>query len=94
MAEVLKTVRVKVLGRVQGVSFRVWTRDQATKLGLTGWVRNEPDGSVTAMISGPQDAVAVMIERLHQGPPVASVSRVVAETVEVADAFSGFRISR
>ena len=46
-------VRVRITGRVQGVYFRGWTRDEAARLGLDGWVRNEADGSVTALIAGP-----------------------------------------
>ena len=56
MAEPRRTVLARISGRVQGVSFRVWTQFEAEKLGLSGWVRNEDDGSVTALISGPESA--------------------------------------
>ncbi|HEV7319738.1 MAG TPA: acylphosphatase [Ensifer sp.] len=94
MAEARKSVRVRIIGRVQGVSFRVWARDEAQGLGLAGWVRNEADGSVSALIIGPEAAVATMLERLHQGPPAARVSQVVAENVEAAENINGFRITR
>ena len=71
-----------VTGRVQGVWFRAWTKEQAETLGLSGWVRNEADGSVTALISGPQAEVAEMVASLHQGPPAA---RVVSVTTNAAD---------
>jgi acylphosphatase len=47
------TVRVRVTGRVQGVAYRAWAADAARGLGLSGWVRNEDDGSVTALLSAP-----------------------------------------
>ncbi|TIX83542.1 MAG: acylphosphatase, partial [Mesorhizobium sp.] len=62
-----KAVRVRLSGRVQGVSFRVWTRTEAEKLGLSGWVRNEDDGSVTALIVGAEGAVSTMMNRLWEG---------------------------
>ncbi|KSV62095.1 hypothetical protein N183_09815 [Sinorhizobium sp. Sb3] len=94
MSETSKTALVRILGRVQGVSFRVWARDEAQKLGLVGWVRNEADGSVAALISGPEEAITLMLERLHEGPPAAWVSKVVAEFVEAPEGVSGFRITR
>ncbi|WVT76067.1 acylphosphatase (plasmid) [Sinorhizobium chiapasense] len=94
MNETNKTALVRILGRVQGVSFRVWARDEAQKLGLVGWVRNEADGSVAALISGSEEAVTRMLERLHEGPPAAWVSRVVTEFVETPEGVSGFRITR
>lgn len=71
-----KLVLLRISGRVQGVGFRAWTRRQAMALGLRGWVRNDPDGSVAALLSGPVDVVDAMMERLRQGPPGASVRNV------------------
>ncbi|TIP82386.1 MAG: acylphosphatase, partial [Mesorhizobium sp.] len=62
-----KAVRVRLRGRVQGVSFRVWTRTEAERLGLSGWVRNEEDGSVTALIVGADGAVSTMLDRFWKG---------------------------
>lgn len=75
-------VLVRISGRVQGVSFRAWTRDTAETLGLSGWVRNEPDGTVTAHIEGPPATVENMVARCHEGPRAARPTRV--ETVEAA----------
>jgi acylphosphatase len=75
MAE-FETAKVRVTGRVQGVGFRAWTEREARRLGLTGWVRNEPDGAVTTFLAGPPEAVATMLERLHRGPLGASVADV------------------
>ena len=86
-----RAVRVRVSGIVQGVSYRVWTRGEAMRLGLRGWVRNERDGSVTALIAGADAAVTAMIERLWQGPRGAFVSKVDIEEAG-DDAPADFRI--
>ena len=93
MAQEMKAVRVRITGRVQGVSFRVWTRDEAERLGLVGYVRNEADGSVSALIMGSTGAVATMIERLRHGPPGASVSGVKTQEEDLAESPKGFRIT-
>lgn len=67
---------IKVTGRVQGVFFRGWTVDQARELGVTGWVRNCPDGSVEAHLAGEEGAVGQLIERMRRGPPAAAVADV------------------
>ena len=79
MLDKRRAVRARISGRVQGVSYRVWARGEAMRLGLTGWVRNESDGSVSALIAGADSAVAAMIERLWQGPRGAAVSKVEIE---------------
>jgi acylphosphatase len=89
-----KAVLVKIEGRVQRVGFRAWTRGEAELLGLTGWVRNEKDGSVTALVEGPADRVERMLERLWIGPPGASVTRVHDEASTPEEAEGGFRIAR
>ena len=90
----VRAVRARVTGRVQGVSFRAWTRGRAEALGLEGWVRNEADGSVTALIGGESSAVDEMVEALHIGPRWAKVTRVEVEPAEVSDVPPGFRITR
>lgn len=93
MSDDLQVIVARVHGRVQGVSFRVWTLGQAQQLGLDGWVRNLPDGSVEAMISGPTSAVSDMVERLRQGPRAAKVSEVVVLPAEPGHIPAGFRIT-
>ena len=83
-------IRVRIAGRVQGVGYRYWVVDQAAVLGLDGWVRNRRDGSVEAVFSGTVEAIADMVERCRQGPPLARVDDV-AETPEPAAAATGFR---
>jgi acylphosphatase len=91
MTDLKKAVRARISGMVQGVSYRVWTRSEAMRIGVTGWVRNEQDGSVTALIAGADAAVAAMIERLWQGPRGALVSKVEIEEA-ADDAPADFRI--
>ena len=69
-------LRVVVSGRVQGVWFRAWTERKAKSLGLDGWVRNCRDGSVEAVISGEDAAVAAMLAALWEGPDLARVESV------------------
>jgi acylphosphatase len=69
---------VRIEGHVQGVWYRGWTVDEATRLGLDGWVRNRRDGSVEVVLAGPPEAVDAMIAACHRGPPSARVDRVVA----------------
>jgi acylphosphatase len=71
---------------VQGVWYRGWTVDQATALGLDGWVRNRRDGTVEIVASGPDDAIATLIARCRQGPPAAQVERIEALDAEEAPA--------
>lgn len=85
--------RVRVTGRVQGVGFRAWTLAQAEALGLDGWVRNDPDGTVAALLAGPEARVARMIEALHRGPRFAVVASVETAPAE-PPAEPGFRLLR
>jgi acylphosphatase len=75
----LKRAKVVVQGSVQGVFFRAETRDRARSLGLAGWVRNVPDGTVEAVFEGDDERVATMVEWCRRGPGGARV-----EEVEVA----------
>jgi acylphosphatase len=75
---------VRVRGRVQGVWFRAWTREQAAELGAAGWVRNCPDGSVEAHFEGDKRAVEQLIDRISSGPPGARVDDVQVETTDPA----------
>jgi len=70
-------VRARVVGLVQGVSFRANAAANATSLGLSGSVRNEPDGSVTLEIEGTETKVDALLDWCRQGPPGARVDDVV-----------------
>jgi acylphosphatase len=65
-----------IIGRVQGVFYRNWSRDTARTLGLAGWVRNRMDGNVEAVVEGSEVAVEQFIALAHQGPPAAQVVRI------------------
>lgn len=80
---------LRIEGRVQGVFYRASLIDEATRLGLTGWVRNRVDGSVEALVQGVPDAVQALIAWAHQGPPGARVS-AVAVSAAAMEPCSGF----
>ena len=82
---------VSITGRVQGVFFRAWMREQALALGVTGWVRNCPDGRVDSHIEGDEGSVGELIGRLRRGPPAAKVDDVHIWDVDTFD-FDDFEI--
>ncbi|MFH0762121.1 MAG: acylphosphatase [Bacteroidota bacterium] len=69
-------VEILVTGRVQGVGYRFWIRNQAIQLNLTGFVRNNPDQSVSIVAEGNPEALNVLIAQCRQGPPRCSVSDI------------------
>jgi acylphosphatase len=78
----MKRAEVTVHGMVQGVFFRVETRDRARSLGLSGWVTNAPDGTVRAAFEGDDERVESMVEWCRRGPSGASVDGVDVVWVE------------
>lgn len=82
MADDQMAVRVRIMGRVQGVWFRGWTVDQARRLGLAGWGRNRHDGSVEALFVGAADRVDAMLALCREGPPAARVDTIEAEPAQ------------
>jgi acylphosphatase len=83
--------KVRIHGRVQGVFFRQWTVNQARGLGVAGWVRNCPDGTVEAHIHGDEPAIAKMTAAMRQGPSQARVDDLTVENIEPEDA-GGFAV--
>lgn len=81
-AEGTTALRAVISGRVQGVWYRAWTVETATRLGLSGWVRNRLDGTVEALFCGPAELVHRMIEACRSGPPDARVAEVDVEPGE------------
>ena len=69
MTEPTRTAHIRVEGRVQGVGYRAFVEMHAAALGLSGWVRNRRDGSVEAVLQGPEAAVADMLALCRSGPP-------------------------
>jgi acylphosphatase len=75
----MTTCRVTISGRVQGVGFRYALADEARARKLCGWVRNRRDGSVEAIVAGPEPDVEALIAWAHRGPPAARVTAVAVE---------------
>jgi acylphosphatase len=92
MPTVVDQLRANVSGRVQGVSFRYYTRREAVSLGLTGWVRNERDGSVLVVAEGDLIQLRKLLAYLHDGPPAAIVERVNADWSKGSSKFRDFEI--
>jgi acylphosphatase len=86
------TVRATVHGRVQGVGFRFSARSKATRLGVAGWVRNDPSGTVSVLCEGPRNRVERFLEWLRQGPPSARVTKVNSQEEPYRGEFSGFGV--
>jgi acylphosphatase len=87
-----KRIHALVHGRVQGVFFRDSTREQARRLGLTGWVRNTAAGSVETEFQGGAEQVAAMLDWLSTGSPMSLVTAVVHREVDVCDGQDVFEI--
>jgi acylphosphatase len=90
----MRRVRLTIRGQVQGVSYRANATDAARRLGVSGWVRNQPDGSVLLEAQGPADQVALMIDWCNDGPPHARVDDVKVIDVPIVNAEKGFTIER
>ncbi|MEP1035591.1 acylphosphatase [Ekhidna sp.] len=88
----MKCYRIHVRGRVQGVFFRVSTKEKAIALGLNGWVRNQPDGSVLIEVEGPEGKVNELIEWCSVGPPASNVEDVDIEE-HISQGFMDFKIT-
>jgi acylphosphatase len=78
----MRTVRLTITGRVQGVGYRIWAERTARRLGLAGWVRNRGDGSVELLATGAEEAITALIEACRQGPRAAVVTGVTAADAE------------
>jgi acylphosphatase len=85
----VRSVRLRITGRVQGVGYRAWMIRQASAFGLRGWVRNRADGSVEALVAGDEDRVVGMIEACREGPLGARVADVAIADAD-DDGSAGF----
>ena len=92
MANLVDQLRAAVTGRVQGVSFRYYTRREANILGLTGWIRNEYDGSVLVVAEGSKHQLEKLLTYLHKGPPSAIVDHVITEWSQSPPVYKDFEI--
>lgn len=89
-----KSVTVVIVGRVQGVGYRAWTRDEADARRITGHVRNREDGAVEAALTGPAPAVDAMLQACRSGPPGACVERIDVVENDAGPQHAGFAIMR
>ncbi len=88
-----KMARVLISGRVQGVAFRANTQRMARQLGLSGWVRNLPDGQVEALFEGDEEAVERAVDWCRVGPPAAHVTQVKVEYGPYSGRYTDFSIT-
>ncbi|GGC59375.1 acylphosphatase [Siccirubricoccus deserti] len=82
---------LRIEGRVQGVGYRAWMLREASRLGLSGWVRNRADGSVEALVAGPEPAVQALLTACRRGPVLARVDRIEESFAEDLPEGDGFR---
>ena len=93
--ESTRRVRLEIYGKVQGVFYRASTRDKARQLGVAGWVRNRPNGSVEALAEGSEEAVEKLVKWCHDGPQHARVDRVeVTDESDSEQTLTGFEVRR
>lgn len=85
--------RIRISGKVQGVFFRDHTQRCASTMGLSGWVRNLPDGRVEALVEGEKEDIESLEGELKNGPPLSRVENVQTEWEDYKGEFSDFRIT-
>jgi len=88
----VKRIKIRVKGRVQGVFFRAKAKEKAEKMGLLGYVKNEPDGSVLIVAEGEEEKLDEMVEFANEGPDHARVSKVEVDILKAKGGFEGFEI--
>lgn len=88
-----KRVHVIVEGKVQGVFFRDFTRKQANRFRVMGWVRNLMDGRVEIMAEGEEEDLKSFLEEVKKGPPLAIVEKIDIDWMEFKGEFQDFRIT-
>lgn len=86
----MRTVRILVSGRVQGVFFRRYIQQHAKELGIKGYVRNLPTGKVEIVAQG--EKIEELLRHAHRGPPLARVEDVKTEEIDEPEKFDDFRI--
>jgi acylphosphatase len=89
----MKTVRLTIKGKVQGVFYRATAKDVADELGIKGWVKNLPDKNVEIRATASEELLQRFIDWCKQGPPKAKVDEVIVEDLSPGE-FNAFRIIR
>lgn len=88
----MRRVKLKVIGDVQGVSYRYWAKDVARKLDVKGWIRNDEDGNVTAEIEGEAGNVAAFVDWAREGSPMSTVENLEITEKEYLGDFRKFEV--
>lgn len=88
----MKRMKATVTGRVQGVGFRYFVRNQANELDLAGYVKNLPDNDVEVVAEGPAEKLEELRQRLWKGPVLSKVSNVNDEISDATGEFNGFNV--
>lgn len=90
--ENLTRAHIVILGRVQGVFYRMWMQEEAGKLELKGWVKNTNDGKVEAVFEGPEGKIKQMIEKCKEGSRFAKVTNIDVKWEKATGEFDSFEI--
>ena len=88
----IKSVKVRVFGFVQGIGYRSWTKRKAEELGLKGWVKNLEDGSVESHLEGEENSLNLMIELMKKGPRFARVEKIEVKEENRVEGYGNFQI--
>lgn len=88
------SAKITIEGKVQGVWFRDYVKKSANKMNLTGWVKNNIDGSVSAEVEGDKQVITVLIEKIKIGSPLSKVKEVTVEWKEFFNTYKSFEIIR
>lgn len=88
----MKTLKIKIYGRVQGVFFRSSVKEKAESLGIYGWVKNEPDGTVLIIAQCPENNLKELIKWCYNGIGGAQVTKIESESIEPREKFEKFEI--
>ena len=89
----MKTIQGYITGRVQGVGFRYFIKQQAHSAGVFGYARNLTDGSVEFLLQGEEEAVQHVLDMIHHGPAMASVEKVDVQEFDAANRLVDFEVS-
>lgn len=92
-AKPITALQARVTGRVQGVAFRYYAQGEAERLGVTGWIRNNDDGSVEVWAEGIEEKVIHFLDWLHKGPPHARVDNVRSDLCQPQKTYKNFSIT-
>jgi acylphosphatase len=90
----MKSAEILVTGKVQGVWFRDFVRKTGKNLELYGWVKNNPDSSVSVLVEGNNDAIKLLIDKIRIGSPMSKVEDVKINWLPYENKFNSFKIIR